>query len=181
MSRIGKQPVNIPAGVKVSIEKGMVRVEGPKGKLAQAIHPNMKVESDGKQVKVTRPNDERLNRALHGLTRALVNNMVVGVTKGYEKKLKIEGVGFQAAMKGKGVELTVGYANRIYHEPPAGVTVTVPDPTTIVVTGADKQVVGQFAAEIRASRKPEPYKGKGVRYENEVVRRKEGKSFAAGK
>ena len=181
MSRIGKQPVVIPAGVKVAIDKGVVRVEGPKGKLSQAIHPNMKVESDGKQVKVSRPNDERLNRALHGLTRALINNMVDGVTQGYEKKLKIEGVGFQAAAKGKGVELTVGYANRIYHEPPAGVTVAVPDPTTIVVTGADKQVVGQFAAEIRASRKPEPYKGKGVRYEKEVVRRKEGKSFAAGK
>jgi large subunit ribosomal protein L6 len=181
MSRIGKQPIPIPAGVKITIDKGVVRVEGPKGKLQQTVHPNMKIESDGKQLKVSRPNDERLNRALHGLTRALINNMVVGVTKGYEKKLKIEGVGFQAAAKGKGVELTVGYANRIYHEPPAGVTVAVPDPTTIVVSGADKQVVGQFAAEIRASRKPEPYKGKGVRYENEVVRRKEGKSFAAGK
>lgn len=181
MSRIGRQPVVIPSGVKVAIDKGVVKVSGPKGDLAQAIHANMKVESDGKQVKVTRPNDDRLNRALHGLTRALINNMVVGVTKGYEKKLKVEGVGFQAAAKGKGVELTVGYANRIYHEPPKGVTVAVPDPTTIIVSGADKQVVGQFAAEIRASRKPEPYKGKGVRYEKEVVRRKEGKSFAAGK
>jgi len=179
MSRIGRQPVPIPAGVKVAITGLMVHVEGPKGKLQQAIHPNMKVVSDGKQVTVTRPNDERLNRSLHGLTRALINNMVIGVTKGYEKKLKIEGVGFQAASKGKGVELTVGFANRISHEPPPGVTVTVPDPTTIVVSGADKQVVGQFAAEVRASRKPEPYKGKGVRYENETVRRKEGKSFAA--
>ena len=180
MSRIGKQPVAIPSGVKVAVANGTVKVEGPKGKLELAYHPNMKVEADGKAVTVKRPNDDRQNRALHGLTRALINNMVVGVTKGYEKKLKVEGVGFQAASKGKGVELTVGYANRIYHEPPAGVTVAVPDPTTIVVTGADKQVVGQFAAEIRASRKPEPYKGKGVRYENEVVRRKEGKSFAAG-
>ena len=181
MSRIGKQPIPIPGGVKIAIDKGMVKVEGPKGKLEQAVHPNMKVESDGKQVTVARPNDERQNRALHGLTRALINNMVVGVTKGYEKRLKIEGVGFQAAMDGKAVVLTVGYANRIRHEPPAGVTVAVPDPTTIVVTGSDKQRVGQFAAEIRASRKPEPYKGKGVRYENEKVRRKEGKSFAAGK
>jgi large subunit ribosomal protein L6 len=180
MSRIGKQPVPVPSGVKVNIANGLVRVEGPKGKLEQAIHPNMKVASDGKQVTVARPNDERLNRALHGLTRALINNMVVGVTKGYEKKLKIEGVGFQAAMKGKAVELTVGFANRIVHTPPEGVAVAVPDPTTIVVSGADKQKVGQFAAEIRASRKPEPYKGKGVRYENETVRRKEGKSFAAG-
>jgi large subunit ribosomal protein L6 len=180
MSRVGKQPIPVPAGVKVNIANGTVRVEGPKGKLELAYHPNMKVASDGKAVTVTRPDDERQNRALHGLTRALINNMVVGVTKGYEKKLKVEGVGFQAALKGKGVELTVGYANRIYHEPPPGVTVAVPDPTTIVITGADKQVVGQFAAEVRASRKPEPYKGKGVRYENEVVRRKEGKSFAAG-
>jgi large subunit ribosomal protein L6 len=181
MSRIGKQPIPIPAGVKVAVGGGKVKVEGPKGKLEIPYHPNMKVESDGKAVKVTRPDDDRQNRALHGLTRALINNMVVGVTKGYEKKLKVEGVGFQAAAKGKGVELTVGFANRIVHNPPEGITVAVPDPTTIVVTGADKQKVGQFAAEIRASRKPEPYKGKGVRYENEVVRRKEGKSFAAGK
>ena len=181
MSRIGKQPIVIPAGVKIAVDGGKVKVEGPKGKLEIAYHQNMKVESDGKTLKVTRPDDDRQNRALHGLTRALINNMVVGVTKGYEKKLKIEGVGFQAAAKGKGVELTVGFANRIVHNPPEGLTVAVPDPTTIVVSGADKQKVGQFAAEIRASRKPEPYKGKGVRYENEVVRRKEGKSFAAGK
>jgi large subunit ribosomal protein L6 len=180
MSRIGKQPVVIPAGVKVSVANGLIKVEGPKGKLEFTHHPNVKVESDGKQLTVTRPDDNRVNRALHGLTRALINNMVVGVTKGYEKKLKIEGVGYQAAMKGKAVELTVGFANRIVHEPPAGVTVAVPDPTTIVVTGADRQAVGQFAANIRASKKPEPYKGKGIRYDNEVVRRKEGKSFAAG-
>lgn len=181
MSRVGKQPVPIPAGVKVAVENGVVRVEGPKGKLSLTVHPNMRVQTDGKQVTVSRPDDERLNRALHGLTRALINNMVIGVTKGYEKRLKIEGVGFQAAKKGEGVELTVGFANRIYHAPPPGVTVSVPDPTTIVVSGIDKQAVGQFAAEIRASRKPEPYKGKGIRYENEVVRRKEGKSFAGGK
>ena len=180
MSRIGKQPITIPDKVKVAVGGGKVKVEGPKGKLELAYHPNMKVEADTKSIKVTRPDDNRENRALHGLTRALINNMVVGVTTGYEKKLKVEGVGFQAASKGKGVELTVGYANRIYHEPPPGITVAVPDPTTIVVSGADKQAVGQFAAEIRASRKPEPYKGKGVRYENEVVRRKEGKSFASG-
>ncbi|AMV28949.1 50S ribosomal protein L6 [Gemmata sp. SH-PL17] len=181
MSRIGKQPIAIPAGVKVAVTGGNVKVEGPKGKLEITAHPNMKVESDGKVIKVTRPDDVRQNRALHGLTRALINNMVVGVTKGYEKKLKVEGVGFQVAAKGKGIELTVGYANRIVHNPPEGITVAVPDPTTIIVSGADKQRVGQFAAEIRASRKPEPYKGKGVRYDNEVVRRKEGKSFAAGK
>jgi large subunit ribosomal protein L6 len=181
MSRIGKQPIAIPDKVKVAIAGGKVKVTGPKGELEIVYHPNMKVEADAKTIKVSRPDDDRQNRALHGLTRALINNMVVGVTKGYEKKLKIEGVGFQAAAKGTGVELTVGYANRIVHMPPKGITVAVPDPTTIVVSGADKQKVGQFAAEIRASRKPEPYKGKGVRYENEVVRRKEGKSFAAGK
>lgn len=180
MSRIGKQPIVIPPGVKVTVNGQKVTVEGAKARLEQTFHPNMKISFDGKVLTVTRPDDQRLNRALHGLTRALLNNMVIGVTKGFEKRLKVEGVGFQAAMKGKGVELTVGYANRLYHEPPEGVTVAVPDPTTIVVSGADRQKVGQFAAEIRASRKPEPYKGKGVRYENEVVRRKEGKSFAAG-
>ena len=125
--------------------------------------------------------DLRLSRALHGTTRALVANMVKGVTVGYEKKLKIEGVGYQASMKGPAVELSVGFANRPLHKPPEGVKVACPDPTTILITGIDKQMVGQFAAEIRASKKPEPYKGKGVRYDNEVVRRKEGKSFAAGK
>lgn len=181
MSRIGKQPVAIPGGVKVTVSGNTVKVEGAKAKLEQTFHPNMKLATDGKTVTVTRPNDERLNRALHGLTRALINNMVVGVSTGYSKRLKIEGVGYQAGMKGKAVELTVGFANRILLEPPDGVTVAVPEPTTILVTGADKQKVGQFAAEIRASKKPEPYKGKGIRYENEKVRQKEGKSFSQGK
>jgi large subunit ribosomal protein L6 len=180
MSRIGKQPVAIPAGVKVHVDAGKIRVEGPKGKLEFDWHPNMKVESDGKAVKVTRPNDERENRALHGLTRSLIKNMVEGVTKGYEKRLKIEGIGYQAKMDKKAVVLMVGYANQIIMTPPDGVTVEVPDPNTIVVKGADKQKVGQFAAEIRASRKPEPYKGKGIMYEGEKIRRKEGKSFASG-
>ncbi len=187
MSRIGKAPVEIPAGVKASVANRLVKVEGPKGKLEFTHHPAMVVKVDGTKLTVERPDDVRQNRALHGLTRALVNNMVVGVSKGYEKKLKIEGVGYQAVAKsgtvgGKsvnGVELMVGFANKPHHLPPDGVAVAVPDPTTIVVTGADKQKVGQFAAEIRASKKPEPYKGKGVRYENEVVRRKEGKSFSA--
>ena len=181
MSRIGKQPVVIPGGVTVTVADGKVKVKGPKGELSVAYHPNMVVKSDGKQLTVERPDDARENRALHGLTRALINNMVVGVTKGYEKRLKIEGVGYQAVQRGKGVELMVGFANKPVFEPPPGVTVAVTDPTTIVVSGADKQVVGQFAADIRAFKKPEPYKGKGIRYENEVVRRKEGKSFAAGK
>jgi large subunit ribosomal protein L6 len=184
MSRIGKQPVVIPSGVKVQVADGKVKVEGPKGKLEFSPHANMKVAFDdkAKAVTVTRPDNERLNRALHGLTRSLIKNMVEGVTKGYEKRLKIEGVGYQAAMDKdkKSVVLTVGYANRIVKTPPEGVTVQLPDPTTIVITGADKQKVGQYAAEVRAARKPEPYKGKGIRYENENVRRKEGKSFTSG-
>ena len=182
MSRIGKQPVAIPAGVKVQVEGSKVRIEGPKGaKLEQNMHPAMKVEFDAaaKVIRVSRPDDERLSRSLHGLTRSLINNMVLGVTKGYEKRLKVEGVGYQAAKDGKGVALTVGFANKVVMIPPDGVVVELPDPTTIVIKGADKQKVGQFAAEVRAARKPEPYKGKGVRYENEVVRRKEGKSFAS--
>jgi large subunit ribosomal protein L6 len=186
MSRIGKQPIAVPAGVKVAVEGTKVKVEGPKGKLELVPHPSMKVAFDEKtkSIVVTRPDDERLNRSLHGLTRSLINNMVEGVTKGFEKKLKIEGIGYQATAKTvdgkKGVELTVGFANKILRIPPEGVTAEVPDPTTVLVKGADKQKVGQFAAECRAARKPEPYKGKGVRYENEVVRRKEGKSFASG-
>ena len=182
MSRIGKQPVVIPAGVKVEIANGKVRVEGPKGKLEFMYHRNMQVKHDdkAKALSVTRPDDERQNRALHGLTRSIINNMVQGVTKGFEKRLKIEGVGYQARMDKKAVVLTVGYANAVTMEPPAGVTVELTDPTTIVVRGADKQLVGQFAAEVRAVRKPEPYKGKGIRYEGEQVRRKEGKSFTSG-
>jgi large subunit ribosomal protein L6 len=180
MSRIGKQPVAIPAGVKVALDGGKIRVEGPKGKLEFVWHPNIKVESDGKAVNVTRPNNERQNRALHGLTRSLINNMVVGVTTGYQKKLKIEGIGYQAKLDKKSVVLMVGYSNPIVKTPPEGVTVEVPDVNTVIIKGADKQKVGQFAAEIRAVRKPEPYKGKGIMYEGEKIRRKEGKSFASG-
>ena len=182
MSRIGKPPIAVPANVKVRIDGVKIFVEGPLGKLEQVFHRNIMVALDekAKVINVTRPDDERQNRALHGLTRSLIANMVQGVTKGYEKRLKIEGIGYQATAKQKGVELTVGYANRILKLPPDGVTVQVTDATTILVKGADKQKVGQFAAEIRAARKPEPYKGKGVRYENEQVRRKEGKSFSAG-
>jgi len=182
MSRIGKQPVVVPAGVKVRLADGKIYVEGPKGKLDLEPHRALTVEYDDKAkvVKVVRADDDRQSKALHGLTRTLINNMVQGVTKGYEKRLKIEGIGYQAKLDKKAVVLTVGYANQIKKEPPDGVTVEVPDPTTIVVKGADKQKVGQFAAEVRAVRKPEPYKGKGVRYEGEQVRRKEGKSFSTG-
>jgi large subunit ribosomal protein L6 len=181
MSRIGKSPITIPDKVKVSVANRVVKVEGPKGKLELTHHNAVKVTADAKEIKVERSGDDRLNRALHGTTRALIANMVKGVTTGFEKKLKVEGVGYQASLKGKAVELSVGFANRPLHTPPEGVTVAVPDPTTIIISGIDRQKVGQFAAEVRASKKPEPYKGKGVRYDNEVVRRKEGKSFAASK
>jgi large subunit ribosomal protein L6 len=182
MSRIGKQAVVIPPNVKVKISDGTVQVEGPVGKLQFAYHRNMAVVYDekGKTVRVSRPNDDRLNRALHGLTRSLIANMVEGVTKGYERRLKIEGIGYQARMDKKAVVLTVGFANAITMAPPDGVTVSLADPTTIIVKGADKQMVGQFAANLRLARPPEPYQGKGIRYENEVVRRKEGKSFTSG-
>lgn len=196
MSRIGKQPIAIPAGVKVKITDGKVLVEGPKAKLEQATHRNVKVEigklakkddetvftpdAAGNVIAVTRKGDDRTSRAIHGLMRTLINNMVQGVTQGYEKKLKIEGVGYGAKMDKKAVVLSVGFANQIRLEPPEGVTAECPDANTIVVKGADKQKVGQFAAELRLARPPEPYQGKGVRYENEVVRRKEGKSFATG-
>ncbi len=182
MSRIGKQPIVIPAGVKVKVAEGKVWIEGPKGKLEQPFHRNMRVEFDegAKVIRVARPDDERLNRALHGLTRSLIANMVEGVTRGYEKKLKIEGIGYQARMDKKNLVLTVGFANAVEMATPDGVAVELPDPTTIVIRGADKQKVGQFAAEVRRTRPPEPYKGKGIRYENEQVRRKEGKSFTSG-
>ena len=182
MSRIGKQPVAIPGGVKVQVTDGKVKVEGPKGKLEFAPHPAMKIQVDdkAKTISVVRPNDERENRSLHGLTRTLVANMVEGVTKGYEKRLKIEGIGYQARMDKKKLVLTVGYSNPVEMPPPEGVTVELPDPTTIVIKGPDKQKVGQYAADVRRVRKPEPYKGKGIRYDGEQVRRKEGKSFTSG-
>jgi len=182
VSRIGKQPVPVPASVKVTVDGNIVRVEGPKGKLETSFRPEVAVTHDAaaKAIVVTRAGDEREARSLHGLTRSLINNMVKGVVDGYEKRLKVEGIGYQARNEKGAVVLTVGYSNPISLTPPAGVTFEVPDPTTIVVRGADKQKVGQFAADVRAARKPEPYKGKGVRYETEVVRRKEGKSFASG-
>jgi large subunit ribosomal protein L6 len=172
----------VPAELTVEVRGQTVKVENKKGvKLEQSFHPSMKIAFDEKArtLRVERPNDDRLNRALHGLTRSLINNMVKGLTDGFTKRLKVEGIGYQAALRGKAVELTVGFANRILLTPPAGVTVAVPDPATIVVTGADKQAVGQYAANIRASKKPEPYKGKGIRYEGEQVRQKEGKKFGA--
>jgi large subunit ribosomal protein L6 len=182
MSRIGRKPVAVPANVKVSVADSTVNVEGPKGKLSFTYKPGITVRYDEaeKQVIIERANDERQNRALHGLTRSLVFNMVEGVVAGYTKRLEIQGVGYQAQLKkANTVALQVGFANQIVLEAPPGVTVTVPDATHVVVSGPDKQAVGQFAAVVRKVRPPEPYKGKGIRYEGEVVRRKAGKAFGS--
>ncbi|MFM8571859.1 MAG: 50S ribosomal protein L6 [Pirellula sp.] len=178
MSRIGRKPVEIPAGVKVAVEGNTVNVEGPKGKLSFVHRDEITVDvaQDGKTVNVARGNDERMSRALHGLTRALINNMVLGVKNGYEKKLEVQGVGYQASVKDKVLTLRVGYANEIKLPIPEGLNVVCPDNTHINVSGCDKQAVGQFAAYVRSMRKPEPYKGKGVRYVGEVVKIKQGKS-----
>jgi len=178
MSRIGNKPIPVLDGVKVAVDGRKVNVEGPKGKLQFEHRREVAVKVDGKQVVVTRANDERQARAFHGLTRALVSNMILGVKSGYEKKLEIIGVGYQAAIKGKAISLRVGLANELVRPIPAGLTVTCPDATHIVIQGCDKQSVGQFAAELRSLRKPEPYKGKGVRYQGEYVKIKPGKAAA---
>jgi large subunit ribosomal protein L6 len=178
MSRIGKLPVAIPANVKVAVSGSTVNVEGPLGKLSHECHPLAKIahEADKKQIVVTRADESRLGKSIHGLSRVLIQNMVEGVTKGYEKKLEIVGVGYLAAIQKGILQLRVGFANEIHMPIPKNLTVTCPDQTHIVIKGIDKQAVGQFAAEIRSKRKPEPYKGKGVRYEGEQVRRKAGKA-----
>ena len=177
MSRIGKQPIDIPGGVNVTVSEGTVLVKGPKGELSVPIVGEIEVVAEGDTVVVTRANDERRNRALHGLTRTLVHNMVLGVSQGFSKDLEIVGVGYRAASQGSDtLEIQVGFSHPVTVKAPAGITFEVPAPTRISVKGADKQLVGQVAADIRKIRKPEPYKGKGIRYANEVVRRKAGKS-----
>ena len=180
MSRIGKQPVVSPSGVKVSIEGSLIAIEGPLGKLSYAHRPEIKVTLDNdKQILFERANDSKESRAYHGLTRALVQNMVDGVTKGYEKKLEIVGVGYLAAIQGQTLQLRGGFANEVHKTIPEGLDVACPDQTHVHIKGVDKQQVGQFAAEVRAVRKPEPYKGKGIRYVDEYVRRKTGKAVGA--
>lgn len=178
MSRIGKAPVQIPKGVKVAVQTGSLTVEGPLGKLEHKVHPAIDVAVDpvASILAVTRSNDDRTSRSLHGLTRALVANMVEGVSKGFEKKLEIVGVGYLAAIQKNVLQLRVGFANELQVPIPAGLTVVCADQTHISIKGIDKQLVGQFAAEVRSKRKPEPYKGKGIRYEAEQVRRKAGKA-----
>jgi large subunit ribosomal protein L6 len=175
MSRIGKRPIEVPAGVSVTIEPGRVSVSGPLGALQQVVPQRMNITQEDGTVLVTRPTERGEDRALHGLTRTLVANMVEGVTKGFEKKLEIQGVGYRAALKGNDLELSVGYSHTVTIKPRTGISFEVPVPTQIVVKGTDKQQVGQTAAEIRKVRPPEPYKGKGIRYDGEYVRRKVGK------
>jgi len=175
MSRIGKKPIELPATVSVAISPGRVQVNGPLGELSQVIPARMQIEQTDGEILVTRPTERGTDRALHGLTRSLIANMVEGVTKGYEKHLEIQGVGYRAALRGTDLELNVGYSHSVVMKPRPGISFDVPQPTVVIVKGTDKQQVGQTAAEIRAVRKPEPYKGKGIRYRDEVVRRKVGK------
>ena len=176
MSRIGKLPIAIPAGVDVTIDGSTVTVKGPKGELTRTVHSNMIVAKDGNTVTVSRPDDNKLNRSLHGLTRTLIANMVAGVNEGFKKELEVNGVGYRAEKKGKQLVMKIGYSHDVIMDEPEGLTIEVPAPNKIVVLGADKQKVGQFAAEIREKRPPEPYKGKGIKYTTEVIRRKVGKT-----
>ncbi len=179
MSRIGKQPIPIPSGVEVQVADSRVSVKGAKGSLALELHPAMSVAIADGNVVVSRPTDESLHRALHGLTRSLIANMVEGVTNGYTRTLEIQGVGYRAALKGTTLEIAVGYSHAVIVEAPTGITFEVPQPNRIIVSGTDKQAVGQVAANIRAIRKPDPYKGKGIRYQGEYVRKKAGKAGKA--
>lgn len=181
MSRIGKMPITVPAGVTVTIENNFVTVKGPKGELSRQINKNMKLTLDNGVLTVERPSDEKEDRAMHGLSRTLIKNMIIGVTQGFSKTLEINGVGYRAAKQGQNINFTLGFSHPVVKEPPAGITFEVPAPNKIVVSGADKEVVGAVAAEIRTLRPPEPYKGKGIRYEGEFVRRKIGKAGAKGK
>ncbi len=176
MSRIGRAPITVPSGVDVKIEGNIITVKGPKGTLTQTMHPNMKIEMDNGEIKVTRPNDAKENRSLHGLTRSLVNNMVVGVTEGFKKELDVNGVGYRVAMQGTQLVMNLGYSHQVFVDSVEGITIESPTANKIIISGCDKQKVGQFAAEVREKRPPEPYKGKGIKYIDEVIRRKVGKT-----
>ena len=182
MSRIGRAPIAIPAGVTVTVgEDNLVKVKGPKGELSRKIHHDMKVEVEGAEIKVSRPSDDKEHRSLHGLSRSLIHNMVVGVTEGFSKNLEINGVGYRAQKQGKNLNLSLGFSHPVIVEPREGISFEVPSANVIVVNGINKELVGQVAAEIRDFRPPEPYKGKGIKYAGEHIRRKEGKAGAKGK
>ncbi len=176
MSRIGRKPINIPAGVTATIDNGVITVKGPKGTLDFKFNPSMTVEIKGDVIEVTRPNDAKENRSLHGLTRTLINNMVVGVTEGYKKVLEVNGVGYRVQKQGNKCVMNLGYSHQVIVEDTEDIKIEVPDPNKIIIVGIDKQKVGQFAAEVREKRPPEPYKGKGIKYADEHIRRKEGKA-----
>lgn len=176
MSRIGRKPINIPAGVDVKIGEGVITVKGPKGTLTKNFHKNMNVTVEGSEILVTRPNDEKQNRALHGLTRSNIQNMVDGVTNGFKKELDVNGVGYRVQKKGKDLVMNLGYSHQVIVSDTEDITIEAPTPNKIIINGIDKQKVGQFAAEVREKRPPEPYKGKGIKYVDEVIRRKEGKA-----
>ena len=177
MSRIGRMPITVPAGVTVSVAEGnVVTVKGPKGELTRALSAEMNINQEGNVITVTRPSDEKAHRSLHGLTRTLLSNMIVGVTDGYKKELEVNGVGYRVAKEGEELVMNIGFSHSVKMTPPAGVSIEVPNPNKIVVIGCDKQAVGQFAAEVREKRPPEPYKGKGIKYVDEVIRRKVGKT-----
>ena len=181
MSRIGKKPITIPAGVDVKINGSEVTVKGPKGELKNTFNPEIAIAIEGTEIIVTRPTDEKNHRALHGLTRTLVANMVEGVTNGYTKELEVNGVGYRVQKQGKNLVMNLGFSHQVIMEEKEGITIEVPAPNKIVISGADKQKVGQFAAEVREKRPPEPYKGKGIKYANEYIRRKEGKAAKGAK
>jgi len=181
MSRIGKMPITIPAGVEVKLDGSTVTVKGPKGELKQTFSPEIGVEVKGTEILVTRPDDEKEHRALHGLTRTLISNMVVGVTEGYKKTLEVNGVGYRAQKQGNNLVLNLGFSHQVIVPEIDGISIEVPSANSIVISGADKQMVGQFAADIRKKRPPEPYKGKGIKYEGEHIRRKEGKAAKGAK
>lgn len=181
MSRIGRKPIAVPAGVEVKIDGSTVTVKGPKGTLTQTVHSNMKVELNGAEITVTRPDDSNMNKSLHGLTRTLIANMIEGVEKGFSKELEVNGVGYRAAKQGNDLVLNIGFSHQVVMSEIDGITIDVPNPNKVVISGPDKQKVGQFAAEVREKRPPEPYKGKGIKYADEHIRRKEGKAGKGGK